>query len=209
MERQEAIRRISDLKGHDLRRLADRLGITVWKNVGTSSHPDCKLNKGWCGHTIERYLGLPLNSSRSPNFGSWELKVVPVKRLRDGSVAVKETMAITMIDPYEVRQKEFHESHLFNKLQKIVIVAREFIDVTEASSVLYSVGGFDLSDKETCRQVKEDYDLVRKIINVSGFDALSGGMGKLVQPRTKGPGHGSTSRAFYARVHFVAHMLGI
>ncbi len=33
-------------------------------------------------------------------------------------------------------------------------------------------------------------------------------MGKLVQPRTKGQGHGSTSRAFYARTGFVAHILG-
>jgi len=33
-------------------------------------------------------------------------------------------------------------------------------------------------------------------------------MGVLVQPRTKGPGHGSTSRAFYARKIFVAHILG-
>lgn len=209
MERKEAIRRISELKGRDLRRLADRLGITVWKNVGTHSHPDFKLNKGWCGHTIERYLELPINSSRSPNFGSWELKVVPVKRLRDGTIAVKETMAITMIDPYEVSRKEFTESHLFSKLRKIVLVAREFVDKTEASSVLFSVGGFDLGDQETFRQVKADYDLVRRVIRESGYQALSGTMGKLVQPRTKGPGHGSTSRAFYARAPFVAHMLGI
>jgi hypothetical protein len=34
-------------------------------------------------------------------------------------------------------------------------------------------------------------------------------MGVLVQPRTKGAGHGSTSRAFYARKQFVAKMIGI
>lgn len=27
-------------------------------------------NKGWAGHTLERYLGLPLNSLRALNFGS-------------------------------------------------------------------------------------------------------------------------------------------
>lgn len=34
-------------------------------------------------------------------------------------------------------------------------------------------------------------------------------MSVLVQPRTKGKGHGSTSRAFYARPHFVAHILNL
>jgi hypothetical protein len=34
-------------------------------------------------------------------------------------------------------------------------------------------------------------------------------MGVLVQPRTKGPGHGSTSRAFYARARLVGRILGL
>lgn len=37
--------------------------------------------------------------------------------------------------------------------------------------------------------------------------ALTGKMGVLVQPRTKGKGHGSTSRAFYARTGFVTHII--
>jgi len=32
-----------------------------------------------------------------------------------------------------------------------------------------------------------------------GFEALTGADGKWIQARTKGPGHGSVSRAFYAR----------
>lgn len=44
--------RIRTLKGKDLRPLADKFGVTVWKGG--------KLNKGWVGHTIERFLGLPL-----------------------------------------------------------------------------------------------------------------------------------------------------
>ena len=67
---------------------------------------------------------------------------------------------------------------------------------------------FDLSDPEIYQQVRADYELVRKTIIRNGFSALSGSMGVLVQPRTKGPGHGSISRAFYARSHFVARILG-
>jgi hypothetical protein len=51
--------------------------------------------------------------------------------------------------------------------------------------------------------------LIRNVIRTRGFHHLSGSMGTLVQPRTKGPGHGSTSRAFYARSKLVARILGI
>jgi len=37
---------------------------------------------------------------------------------------------------------------------------------------------------------------------------LTGRMGVLVQPRTKGSGHGSTTRAFYARKELVKIILG-
>jgi DNA mismatch repair protein MutH len=201
MERSEAIRRIEKLIGKDLRALADKYEITVWKNG--------KINKGWAGHTIERYLGLPLNSSRAPNFGSWELKVVPLKRHPKKGLSAKETMAITMIDQVEVRAKSFENSHLYAKLKKIVIVAREFENKKETRSFVRSVGIFDLDEPETLATVKGDYESVRKTLQTLGFEALTGKMGKLVQPRTKGRGHGSTSRAFYARTQFVAQILGL
>lgn len=201
MERVDAINRLTTLVGKDLRQLADQFGVTVWTQDG-------KKNKGWAGHTIERYLGLAINSSRSPNFGSWELKLVPLVARRTGILRVKETMAITMIDPVEVTNKEFEESHLFNKLKKILVVARVFENQTDTRSFMHSVSSFDLDAPEIYNQVKADYDLIRSTIRDQGFSKLSGSMGKLVQPRTKGPGHGSTSRAFYARAGFVAHILG-
>jgi len=158
---------------------------------------------------MERYLGLPLNSAQAPNFGSWELKIVPLKRLRDGTLAVKETMAITMIDPVNVLQKPFEDSHLLTKLSKAVVCARIFESKAERSSLLYKVSVFDLSEPDIYEQVKRDYEDVRETIRRSGFQALSGSMGVLVQPRTKGAGHGSTSRAFYARTTFVTHILGL
>ena len=194
MDRAEAISRLTALVGCDLRQLANDFGITVWK--------DDKKNKGWAGHVIERCLGLPINSSRAPNFGSWELKVFPVADRR-GALHVKETIAITMIDPVEVLAKPFAKSHLFNKLHKMLVVGRIWESVAEDRSILYSVGEFDLSNPAVYRQCEEDYNLVRSTIAEHGFSALSGKMGLLIQPRTKGAGHGSTSRAFYARAKFV------
>ncbi len=195
MEREEAVKKIQELIGKDLRELAPKYEVTVFK--------DGKKNKGWAGHVIERYLGVPINSSQSPNFGSWELKVCSLKRLKKGTLTVKETMAITMIDPYNVANTQFENSHLFAKLRKAVIAARIWESQAEESSILHSVVTFDLGDTGVYRQVKEDYDLVRNTIINEGFEALTGKMGIHIQPRTKGPGHGSTSRAFYARTGFL------
>lgn len=201
MERGEAVDKLKELIGVDLVDLAYKSGITVWRGE--------KINKGWAGHAIERYLGLPINSAQSPNFGSWELKVVPLKVLVNTQVVVKETMAITMIDPFNVLQKDFLESHLFSKLQKMVVCARMFESQEETRSLLMKVSTFDLSNQDLIDQINSDYELVRKTIRTNGFSSLTGKMGIFVQPRTKGTGHGSTSRAFYARKNLVIKILGM
>lgn len=195
MNRTDAIARINEIIGKDLRSLADEYNVTVFKNG--------KKNKGWAGHVIERYLGLPINSAQSPNFGSWELKTLCLKYLRNKVLTVKETMAITMIDPYNVERTEFEDSHLLAKMKKIVIVARIWQNQQETSSILYAATNFDLGNSDLYNQVKKDYDLVRQSIISRGFSSLTGKMGVYIQPRTKGAGHGSTSRAFYARVPFL------
>lgn len=195
MERQEAVERIKEIVGQDLRALAPKYAVTVFK--------DDKENKGWAGHVIERYLGLPLNSSQSPNFGSWELKTVSLKRLKSGELTIKETVAITMIDAYNVERTDFEYSHLLAKLRKMVMPGRVWESQREIASLLYAVKTFDLDDPKTYMQVKADYDLVRRTIIEKGFDALTGRMGVFIQPRTKGTGHGSKTRAFYARKIFL------
>ena len=190
------------LKGQDLRPLADAHGVTVWTPRGT-------LNKGWVGHTAERVLGIPLNSSRDPNGGSWELKTTSLKYLKNGELRPKETLAITMINPDEVASTSFQDSHLLAKLRSMLVLARIYESPGEESAIVHSVGEFDLDNSEAYRQVESDYNLVRDVIRSEGFDSLTGLMGEFVQPRTKGSGHGSRSRAFYARTRFLQEILGI
>ena len=194
MDRKEAIERLRQLVGKELHELADEYGVTIYRNG--------KVNKGWAGHVFERYLELPINSAQSPNFGSWELKSIPLKYKKDGTLTFKETMAITMIDPVNVLQKEFEESHLLAKLRKIVVVARTVGKDVDEQSYIHSIVEFNL-EGEIYDAVKADYDLVRNTIKEMGFDSLTGKMGYYIQPRTKGAGHGSKTRAFYARPRFL------
>ena len=197
--REEAITILTPSIGKDLREMAAPTGVTVWKNG--------RKNKGWAGMVVEQLLGHPQDSDQAPDFGTWELKVVPIVRNAQGHWQVKETMAITMIDPKNVAETPFDHSHLLDKLRALLVCAREWVNTQDEHSRLIKLGVFDLADGETFRQVQADYESVQKTIRTEGAKALTGWMGNLVQPRTKGPGHGSVSHAFYARTTFVSRML--
>ena len=198
MTRDEAITRLRRLIGQDLRPLADTHRVTVWKNN--------RKNKGWAGEVMERFLGLAANSRQAPDFGDWELKIVSLRR-RGAQLVVKETMAITMIQPANVLATPFEHSHLLDKLQRMVVCAREWVDEKETRSPFVSATSFDLADGELFRQVQSDYETIRAALRQRGLRGLTGSLGVLVQARTKGPGGGSESRAFYAREKFVARIL--
>lgn len=200
MERKEAIEELKKLVGKELHELAHEYNVTIYRNG--------RVNKGWAGHVFERYLKLPLNSVQSPNFGSWELKSIPLKYKKNGKLTFKETMAITMIDPVNVCQKEFRDSHLLAKLRRAVVVARIVGDSIDEPSYIHSVVEFDLQG-ELYNAVKADYDFVRQTLfdPQKGFGSLTGKMGLYIQPRTKGAGHGTTSRAFYARPRFLGKFI--
>jgi len=202
LERNIAIEKLQTLSGQDLHHLAQKYEITVNRNG--------RVNKGWAGHVIERFLGLPMNSAQSPNFGSWELKSIPLIRKNNGELRFKETMAITMIDAYNVKHTTFEDSHLLSKLRKFVCVARIVGKTYDEPTFVHSVVPFDLND-ELYEDVKADYNLVRDCIldPERGFKALTGSMGKYIQPRTKGAGYGSTSRAFYARPLFLSQFISL
>lgn len=197
MERNEALKLLAELEGRNLHELAAHYEVTVQR--------DGRQNKGWAGHVCERHLGLPINSAQSPNFGSWELKSFPVKS-KGNRIVAKETMAITMIDPYNVLATPFENSHLLSKLRKAVIVVRNVGTHFLEPSHIHAILPMDLSE-EDMEVVRQDYEDVRSTIRDYGFNALTGKMGRYVQPRTKGPGHGSISRAFYARTGFLNVLL--
>lgn len=203
--RDKAILELQKLLGKDLRPLATQFGITVF--IDEKKHAG--RNKGWAGQVLERHLGLGASNIQAPNGGHWELKMVSLKRLKNGKIVPKETMRITMINAEQVKNTPFKNSHLLAKLRELVICARLYNDIHEIKSTLVSVGKFDLCEKDLYEQVKEDYELVRNTIKTKGFSALTGAMGVYVQPRTKGPGHGSISRAFYARPIFIKKILDL
>ncbi|MFA6397709.1 MAG: MutH/Sau3AI family endonuclease [Candidatus Paceibacterota bacterium] len=193
--RQIAINNLKKYIGKDLRTLALKYKITTYETG--------KQNKGWKGLILERLAGLENNISKAPNGLSWELKSVSFHNKKE-ILTPKETMAITMINPKELKQHSFFESHCWAKLKSIIFCAVMWHGQNAEKAELIKVVSLDfLETDELIQEIKADYDFIRNKLKTQGFKALTGKDGKWIQARTKGAGHGSTSRAFYARTSLV------
>ena len=196
-----AIKNLKKYIGKDLRKLALEHGITTYETG--------KQNKGWKGLVLERLAGLKTNVSKAPNGLTYELKSVAFHTVKDALVP-KETMAITMINPEVLTAHEFYESHCWAKLKAIVFCAVEWNGTNSEEARLLKVTSLDFTeDDDLIKEIKADYDFIRNKLVTQGFEALTGSDGKWIQARTKGAGHGSTSRAFYARTGLVKKIFEI
>jgi len=114
-----------------------------------------------------------------------------------------------MINPERDIDTPFEESHLWAKLRRTIVCGREWISPEEPRSRLMQVNCFDVSDAELLTLVKSDYEKIQHTIRIKGFGELSRSLCDYIEPGTKGVGHGSTSRAFYASKKLVGIILGL
>lgn len=195
-----AIKNLKKYIGQDLRKLALEHGITTYETG--------KQNKGWKGLVLERLAGLKTNISKAPNGLTYELKSVAFHYVKDKLVP-KETMAITMINPTELKAHSFFKSHCWAKLKAIVFCAVAWHGKNAQRAELLEVVSLDfLETDDLIMEIKADYDFIRNKLIAQGFSSLTGADGKWIQARTKGSKNSDT-RAFYARPQLVAKIFEI
>ncbi|MBM2824937.1 MAG: hypothetical protein HW402_601, partial [Dehalococcoidales bacterium] len=112
--RKQAIENLKSYIGQDLAELTKLHGITTFETG--------RQNKGWKGLVLERLAGLQTNISKEPNGISYEIKSVSFYYVK-GKLTPKETMAITMINPEELKSQTFFESHCWDKLKSVIFCA--------------------------------------------------------------------------------------
>ena len=196
-----AIQNLEKYIGQDLAELAKELGITTFING--------KQNKGWKGLTLELLAGLTNDNKQAPNGLGFELKSTAFYRAK-GLWTPKETMAITMINPANLIETPFFQSHCWEKLKSIVFCAVSWNGMNEPKSALLKIQSFDfLKDDVIIKEIETDYEFIRNKCATQGFQALTGKDGKWIQARTKGAGHGSESRAFYARTGLIREIINL
>ncbi len=204
-----AINNLKEYVGKDLRKLALEHDITTYETG--------RQNKGWKGLVLERLAGLKTNVSKAPNGLSYELKSAAFHYV-DNELVPKETMAITMINPEELKNHPFFESHCWAKLKAIVFCAVKWNGKNSETAELLKVVSLDFAeDDELIQEIKADYDFIRSKLIMEGFDALTGKDGRWIQARTKGTGginprtgeRRPITRAFYARKELVRKIFEI
>lgn len=194
-----AIRNLEKYIGQDLSELAKQYGITTYK--------DGKQNKGWKGLTLEHLAGLSNDNKQAPNGLGFELKSTAFYKVK-GEWTPKETFAITMINPQNLIDTPFFKSHCWEKLKSLVYCAVSWNGKHNEKSELLKVQSFDFLESDTLiQEIQADYEFIRNKLKTQGFAALTGKDGKWIQARTKGAGHDSTSRAFYARKSLIKEII--
>lgn len=204
-----AIKNLQKYINKDLSVYAKQFGITIYKNG--------KLNKGWKGKVLEKLAGLEGDNKQAPNGLGFELKSTSYKRLKNGNLSPRETMAITMINPVVLKEISFFKSHCWDKLKMIVFCAVMWYEEDRAKAELLGVKSFDMMDDERLiKEIEQDYEFIRSKLISHGFESLTGVDGKWIQARTKGTGginpktgkERPKTRAFYARPKLIKEIFG-
>lgn len=157
-------------------------------------------NKGLPGQFLEDLLGIP-HTPNCLDCSDGELKIFPVKKLKNGAMVPKETMAITMVSTEELQKCDFNSSRCCKKMSRMLIVPyyRDGDTIRFMHPRIIDRGSTEFAD--LYNTIESDYTLIRE--NYIETGCLHSKNGTLLQTRTKGAGHGSTSRAFYLRPEFM------
>ena len=151
-------------------------GVILVDEDYEESHRDRK-RKGGLGDLIEeRFFHYKCNNDSRPDFpdAGVELKVTPFRKNKDGSLAAKERLVITMIDYNEVVNETFEKSHLWNKCKLILLIyylyqesIQDRLDYQIHFVQLYSPPESDLAI------IKQDYEKIVEKIKAGRAHELS------------------------------------
>ena len=173
----------------------------LWRKV---YHLPKTKNNGLPGQFLEDLLGIP-HTSNCLDFPDGELKLFPVKKLKNGTFVPKETIAVTMLSTDELRTHDFKSSRCCKKLSRLLLVPYYRTGDTIQFMVPKIIDREKDEFSELYAAIEADYHEIQQQYLETGI--LQSKTGKILQNRTKGAGHGTTSRAYYLRPAFITQCL--
>lgn len=181
---------------HTLSSVYDKLLPHLNKQIACA----VQANKGCAGILMEKLADIP-QTSNILDCVDGEVKSFPLTINRKGFIVPKETLAVTMVKPESLLTVPFAESNVYKKLQHTLYLPllREGDNVSIRALVLHSIEPTSL----LYRQLEADYNAIAAAYREKNTLVGTSDIGTYLQTRTKGAGHGSTSRAFYLRKNFL------
>lgn len=150
-----------------------------------------KMKKGAAGLIVENLLGVKNNNRDEadlPEIGC-EIKVLPIKKNKDGSFKAKEPTAIQMINYFEVARESWETAKIRKKISLtfwIVYLAQENGQKLAQDDYIILDYFLDQPNAMLNSVFQKDWEEIRDYI-VKGFaDRLSCSMGTYIEPKTKG-----------------------
>lgn len=144
---------------------------------GSSDISDVKRNKGNLGQIIEeRFFHYECNNDSRADFyeAGVELKVTPYKINKNGSIAAKERLILTMIDYYKVVNETFEQSHLWKK-SKLILLIYYLYEKEISYNLDYKIGYSRLftPPEQDIKIIKHDYEVIVSKIKAGKAHELS------------------------------------
>jgi len=153
---------------------------------------DEKGNKGRYGQKLERYyFGYDNNSNSSADFPcGLELKVTPLKYLKNGSLTPKERLVCNIINYMEIIYEDWETSSFLEKNSDTLLI--RYIDpmdknIEQLDYMIYDVHIHNIFDHEEDRQqFEDDWNIIVKKIREGKAHLLSESDTKYLGACTKG-----------------------
>ena len=166
--------------------------------------PSSAATKGVVGRIYEACFDIPQNSRPGPDFegAAIELKSVPI--LFAGSEArAKERISVGMIDFEGLALETWDTAHARHKLERLLLIFYRWEPFRPIASFQTLAAGIWSPDAESWSGMRADWELICGLVVGGRRQEVSESLTRLLGAATKGPGHGSISRAWSLKQPFV------
>jgi DNA mismatch repair protein MutH len=166
--------------------------------------PSSPSTKGAVGRIYEGAFGIPANSIAGPDFpgAGIELKSVPIL-LVGGEARAKERISISMIDFAALPTQTWETAVVRKKLDHMLMIFYGWEPLQPIARFKTLAAGIWTPDESSLKTIRADWERIRALAASGKRDQVSESLSSILGAATKGPGHGSRSRAWSLKQPFV------
>lgn len=161
------------IQGCSLAKFLKSTGIVHDIEIGNN-----KSNKGGIGRLVEElFFGYKPNSNPAADFetAGVELKVTPLKRLKNGTITTKERLVLSMIDYQKVALETWDTNSLVQKIRHLLLMFYLHEDKKNCLEYIFELVALWQPSAADWAVIKKDWNTIRDKIRAGRAHELSEG----------------------------------